>query len=183
MPTIHYNMSDATYDVHEDGRVLFDGATKEDAEGWAAAYVAKQGGQVSHGEPVTTPDHIDVPSVETDRLISAAKVEGTAVYGTDGGKLGTVKSVMISKTGGQVTYAVLSMGGILGLGESLHPLPWGALDYDTSLKGYKIAYDRDLLTKAPTLNAGEEPRLDDRAYEDELHSHYGATPYYTRDAV
>ncbi len=181
MPTVHQNTTNGTYEVHEEGKgVLFSGATQQDAEGWAREYAAREGGSVGHGEPVTTPAHIDVPHVETDRLISAGKVEGTSVYGTNGEKLGTVKDVMLSKVGGEVAYAVLSMGGFLGIGERYHPLPWSSLDYDTALGGYKIAYDRDLLSKAPTLSAGDEARLDDRAYEDEVHAHYTADPYYGR---
>ena len=176
--TVSRNTANNTYEVHEDGRVLFDGATEEDAQAWAREYTSRSGGSVSRGEDVHRSDVDDVPMVETNDLISASKVEGTTVYGTNGDKLGTVKSVMIRKVEGKVAYAVLSMGGFLGLGERYHPLPWTALDYDTSLKGYKVAYDKDLLTKAPTLGRGEEKKLDDRAYEDELHTYYKADPYY-----
>jgi hypothetical protein len=38
---------------------------------------------------------------------------------------------MIEKTGGKVSYAVLSLGGFLGMGNDYHPLPWHSLKYDT----------------------------------------------------
>ncbi len=34
---------------------------------------------------------------------------------------------MIDKYSGQVAYAVMSFGGVLGIGERFHPLPWKAL--------------------------------------------------------
>jgi PRC-barrel domain len=40
---------------------------------------------------------------------------------------------MIDKPTGKVAYAVLSFGGIFGMGKDRHALPWRVLNYDTSL--------------------------------------------------
>ena len=77
----------------------------------------------------------DVPRDETHRLISAEKVQGTPVYNAQGEKLGTIEDVMIDKITGKVAYAILSMGGFLGIGERHHPLPWNVLTYDEELGG------------------------------------------------
>lgn len=45
---------------------------------------------------------------ETSSLIGSDKVEGTAVYGTDAQKIGSIERVMIDKVSGKVAYAVLS---------------------------------------------------------------------------
>ena len=76
-----------------------------------------------------------IESSETGTLIGSDKVEGTAVYGADSQKIGTIERVMIDKISGRVSYAVLSFGGFLGIGDSYHPLPWESLDYDTSMGG------------------------------------------------
>jgi hypothetical protein len=47
---------------------------------------------------------------ETGTLIGSDKVEGTAVYGADRQKIGSIERVMIDKTSGRVSYAVLSFG-------------------------------------------------------------------------
>jgi len=44
--------------------------------------------------------------------------------------------VMIDKLSGKVSYAVLSFGGFLGIGDDHYPLPWQSLKYDTNLGGY-----------------------------------------------
>jgi hypothetical protein len=54
---------------------------------------------------------------ETASLIGSDKVEGTAVYGPDNQKIGSVQRVMIDKISGKVAYAVMSFGGFLGMGE------------------------------------------------------------------
>jgi hypothetical protein len=51
---------------------------------------------------------------ETVSLIGSDKVEGTAVYGADERKIGSVQRIMIDKISGKVAYAVVSFGGFLG---------------------------------------------------------------------
>ena len=45
---------------------------------------------------------------ETISLIGSDKVEGTAVYGSDEKRIGSIDRVMIDKKSGKVAYAVLS---------------------------------------------------------------------------
>lgn len=58
---------------------------------------------------------------ETASLIGSDKVEGTAVYGANDERIGSVQRVMIDKRSGHVAYAVVSFGGFLGLGEDYYP--------------------------------------------------------------
>ncbi len=86
---------------------------------------------------------------ETGTLIGSDKVEGTSVYGMDRNKIGSIERVMIDKKSGRVSYAVLSFGGFLGLGNEHCPLPWQSLKYDTSLGGYVTGITADQLRGAP----------------------------------
>jgi hypothetical protein len=94
---------------------------------------------------------------ETTDLIASNKVEGTAVYNRQGEKLGEVYNFMVGKRSGEVAYAILSFGGFLGIGQKYHPLPWNALTYDTSKKGYVVDADKERLMRAPNYAAGEDP--------------------------
>ena len=58
---------------------------------------------------------------ETVSLIGSDKVEGTAVYGANDKRIGSVQRVMIDKISGRVSYAVLGFGGFLGLGNDHYP--------------------------------------------------------------
>ena len=53
---------------------------------------------------------------ETASLIGSDKVDGTAVYGSDQKRIGSIQRVMIDKISGKVAYAVMSFGGFLGIG-------------------------------------------------------------------
>ena len=97
---------------------------------------------------------------ETVRLISSSKVEGTPVVGRDGEKLGTIQSFMVDKYTGRVAYAVMAFGGTLGAGQSLFPLPWSVLDYDTDKDGYALDLTKEQLVNAPKFEANSEPEFD-----------------------
>ena len=86
---------------------------------------------------------------ETTSLIGSDKVDGTAVYGSDQQKIGSIERVMIDKISGKVAYAVLSFGGFLGMGEDYYPVPWPTLKYDTNLGGYLVNLTKDQLANAP----------------------------------
>ena len=112
---------------------------------------------------------------ETRRLIASSKVEGTPVFNRAGEPLGTVYNFMVDKISGQVAYVVMSFGGFLGIGESYHPLPWRALNYDTGLGGYVVDIDKDRLADAPRYGADEDPFRDDE-YGARVDAYYRITP-------
>ncbi|MFC4257065.1 PRC-barrel domain containing protein [Altererythrobacter xixiisoli] len=109
---------------------------------------------------------------ETHNLISSDRVEGTPVYATDGERIGSINHLMIGKRSGRVEYAVMSFGGFLGIGESYHPLPWDALDYDTERGGYVVHIDKEKLRDAPAYASQERP-LYDAAYGQNVFGYYG----------
>lgn len=93
---------------------------------------------------------------ETVSLIGSDKVEGTAVYGADDQKIGIVQRVMIDKISGKVSYAVVSFGGFLGIGEDYYPMPWETLKYDTNIGGYRAAVTEFSLRGAPKFDRNND---------------------------
>jgi hypothetical protein len=120
----------------------------------------------------SSPTSDDVPTDETSRLIASNKVEGTSVYNLQGEHLGEVYNFMVDKYSGKVAYAVMSFGGFLGIGESYHPLPWEALNYDSSMGGFVVDVDRSDLEGAPRYGRDEDPWASDRDYGRTVHSYY-----------
>jgi hypothetical protein len=86
---------------------------------------------------------------ETVSLIGSDKVQGTAVYGADGENIGSIERVMIEKINGKVSYAVLSFGGFLGIGDDYYPLPWPSLKYNVDLGGYQTLIPIEKIKGAP----------------------------------
>ena len=115
---------------------------------------------------------------ETVSLIGSDKVEGTAVYGADDRKIGSVQRVMIDKISGKVAYAVVSFGGFLGMGEDYYPLPWASLIYDTRLEGYRVAVTENQLKGAPKFNRNTDWDWSDRSRDRAVYDYY-QTPIWS----
>lgn len=64
------------------------------------------------------------------KSVLATHVVGKRVLGHDHETLGRIVEIVIDKESGQVSYAVLSSGGFLGMGEEYHALPWAMLQYN-----------------------------------------------------
>jgi hypothetical protein len=92
---------------------------------------------------------------ETHSLIGSDEVEGTAVYRSNGDKVGNIARVMIGKQSGKVGYAIMSFGGFMGIGEDYYPLPWSLLTYNPRLEGYEINISEEQLRGAPKYGTRE----------------------------
>lgn len=118
---------------------------------------------------------------ETERtsdLIASDRVEGTAVFGRDGDKIGTVKQLLIEKRGGQVTDVIVSVGSFLGMGGELHSLPWSKFTYDTDLGGYKLDVTEEQLGEAPTFDEDNRERPHDRDYQVTVYEYWQVPTYW-----
>jgi hypothetical protein len=115
---------------------------------------------------------------ETVSLIGSDKVEGTAVYGADDQKIGSVQRIMIDKISGKVAYAVVSFGGFLGMGEDYYPMPWPNMKYDTNLGGYRTAITESQLKGAPKFNRNTDWDRSNRARDQEVYDYYRTPMWY-----
>ena len=111
---------------------------------------------------------------ETVSLIGSDKIEGTAVYGTNEKKIGSVQRLMIDKMSGKVSYAVVSFGGFLGMGEDYYPMPWNSLKYDTNLGGYRTAVTEASLKGAPHFSPTSDWEWADASKNE------GVSEYYSK---
>jgi hypothetical protein len=115
---------------------------------------------------------------ETVSLIGSDKVEGTAVYGGDDGKIGNIQRVMLDKISGKVAYAVVSFGGFLGIGEDYYPLPWTNLTYDQRLGGYRVALTEDQLKGAPKYSRSTNWDWTSRENDRHVYDYYHTPLWY-----
>ncbi|MET0282629.1 MAG: PRC-barrel domain-containing protein [Steroidobacteraceae bacterium] len=111
------------------------------------------------------------------KAILATRVTGTAVRDTSGNHLGEVKDVVLDKSSNNIMFAVVSFGGVLGIGEKFHALPWGELNYDPAQKAYVIARSKEWLKDAPADSLHELTADDGLAYRERVYDYY-ETPRY-----
>ncbi len=115
---------------------------------------------------------------DTVDVLSAGTVKGDTVKNPEGEDLGNLEEIMLDVEEGRVAYAVLSFGGILGLGDKLFAIPWGALKVDTEREIFVLDVDKEKLKKAPGFDKDEWPEKPNRKWMTEVYQYYGHQPYW-----
>lgn len=110
-------------------------------------------------------------------LMGADTLIGDDVYNQKEENLGDIKEIMLDMRSGKVAYAVLSLGGFLGMGEKLFAVPWNALKLDTANHRFVLNVDKETLETAPGFDKDVWPDMADPMWEKEVHSFYGTEAY------
>ncbi|MEO7774751.1 MAG: PRC-barrel domain-containing protein [Steroidobacteraceae bacterium] len=110
--------------------------------------------------------------------IRANKVIGTTVKDTAGKKIGEVEDIVLDKQSNNIMFAVVGFGGLLGIAEKYHPLPWNALNYDEKEGSYVVNYTKEQLAAAPADSLEELTKGDGHAYRDRTFDYYKAPRYW-----
>src|SRR5476649_3011857 len=88
------------------------------------------------------------PSGHTSAIL-ASRVKGTNVYNSASEKIGHVEDVVLDKQTNRIMFAALGFGGVLGMGEKFHPVPWSMLTFSKDKGGYVVPIAKDAMEKAP----------------------------------
>ena len=113
------------------------------------------------------------------RTLGATTLIHDKVVNLSGQYVGRIEELMIDVTTGRVAYAVLSHGGVLGIGSKLFALPWSALTVDESKKRFVVNVTREALDRMPGFDKEHWPDLNDLEYATGVYRQWGATPYWT----
>jgi hypothetical protein len=107
---------------------------------------------------------------------------GTKVKDAQGKGIGKIEDLMVDENG-RVRYAVLSFGGLLGIGEKHFALPWNAMMFERDRDGHVDAVvldvTRDRLEKAPSFARDGWPDAGDRTWRDDVTRYWNDTAVTT----
>ena len=106
-------------------------------------------------------------------LMGASTLMGNDVYNASDEDLGDIKEFMIDMNTGRIAYAVLSFGGMLGMGDKLFAVPWAALSLDTANKRFTLGATKGSLHDAPGFDKDHWPSMADPAWVSGVHKFYG----------
>ncbi|MDX5985769.1 PRC-barrel domain-containing protein [Sphingomonas echinoides] len=106
----------------------------------------------------------------TQLLLQSNKTDTMQVRSRDGDKIGSVYAMMVNKRTGHTLYAVLTIGGFLGMGRAYYPLPFSLLQFDPVNDTYIVTIDRRVLEGGPSWAAN--PPEFDQAYADRVSKYY-----------
>ena len=116
-------------------------------------------------------------------LMGAGTLTGNDVVNKAGDDLGDIKEFMLDMRNGRVSYAVLSFGGFLGMGDRLFAVPWDALVLDTVNKRFTLDVNKERLETAPGFDKDNWPNMADQTWAAGVHAYYGTKPYQDSTAL
>jgi sporulation protein YlmC with PRC-barrel domain len=96
------------------------------------------------------------------KVNKASGIMGMEVRNKDNEKLGEIKDLALDLNSGKVSYAVLAVGGFLGLGEKLLAIPTSAFEAAPDYSYLILDADKAKIQGAPGFAATNWPRLDDQ---------------------
>lgn len=88
----------------------------------------------------------------------SSQITGMAVSNPQGEKMGKIDDLLIDHSGA-VKYAILSHGGVLGIGNKLIAIPWRALKLDKEKRVLVVNVDKAGLEKAPSFDPADWPKV------------------------
>ncbi|MBI2236783.1 MAG: PRC-barrel domain-containing protein [Magnetospirillum sp.] len=101
----------------------------------------------------------DTPTKDLS-MVSEKEVKGSAIRNAAGEKIGTVDHVVVDQSTGRVKYAVIGVGGFLGMGQKDVAVPWDRIQASDQAQTYVLNVDKDTLRNAPTVDPKNLQALD-----------------------
>jgi len=105
-------------------------------------------------------------------VVKSAEVIGVSVENPEGDSLGKIEELVIDKIEGKIRYAVLSFGGILGLGEKLFAIPWNVLHYNNERDCFIISVPYEKLKNAKGFDIDKWPNMADESWNTDIFKYY-----------
>ncbi len=115
------------------------------------------------------------------RFMGATWPLGVDVYTPKGEILGAIKEIMLDMEHASVAYAVLASGGVLGIGEKLHAVPWRALTLklETLDRRFILDIEKERLESSPGFDKDNWPDMIDESWISQTNTYYGTQHYGT----
>lgn len=95
------------------------------------------------------------------QVIAADSLESGSVENAQGEKLGKIEHIMLDLERGRIVYAVMSFGGMFGIGRKLFAIPWEALTLDAKRKRFLLDFRREEFESAPGFDEDRWPLVGD----------------------
>ncbi len=113
----------------------------------------------------TAPSGMSVAATKDwEKQHRASKIIGTDVYDMQGKEIGEVKDIVIDPKSGNINYAVVSFGGVMGVGGKYFAVPWKSIQATEDAKNYALNVDRDALKAAPGFDKEHWPDMADQSW-------------------
>ena len=111
--------------------------------------------------------------MEHEAFLPTTTIKGSKVINVSEEHLGMLEEVMIDPEEGKIAYAVLQVGGFLGIGNKLFTIPWVALE--SNGWDYILSIDKSVLERAEGFDKEEWSLTRDELAK--VYTYCGIQPY------
>jgi hypothetical protein len=108
------------------------------------------------------------PAPHSQFLYRTTTIVGADVRDAKDRKIGDVKDLILGSTRGDIAYAVVAFGGVMGVGTKYHAIPWKALQPGDDGTYYILHADRETISQAPGFERGKWPDLTERSWSEDV---------------
>jgi len=112
------------------------------------------------------------------RLARATTLLGLNVRSPEREELGKVEDLVIDLREGYIAYVILGRGGLLGVGKTLHAVPWTAMRIEPIERVAVLYIEKEKLDNAPPFEEGASQETASRKWLAGIYAYYGARPYW-----
>jgi sporulation protein YlmC with PRC-barrel domain len=105
-------------------------------------------------------------------MVKATEIIDINIVNPKGEELGEVKDLVFSKDG-QISYLIVSRGGVFGMGEDLVPIPWSAAHANFRDDKLVVNIDKERLDQAPRFKSDDWDEFYSNRHQDEVRGYYG----------
>ncbi len=111
-------------------------------------------------------------------LVGTTTLRGNSVYDVAGRFLGEIEELVLDVHSGRVAYALIVVGGFLGMGRKLYAIPWSTVSVDGVYQRCVINVALERLIDAPSPDGDLLPRMADPGWATEVHAYFSCKPYW-----
>jgi sporulation protein YlmC with PRC-barrel domain len=102
----------------------------------------------------------------------ASNVIGMNIKNPQGDTLGEIKDLVLDFDTGQIAYVAVSSGGVAGVGDTLHAVPWKALSLNDKMDAFVLNVDKGAWKNAPGIDQNDWPEVADTEFRQQLNTYY-----------
>jgi sporulation protein YlmC with PRC-barrel domain len=89
-----------------------------------------------------------------------------------GESLGKIEDIVVDADTGNIQYAVLSLGGMVGMADKLYAIPWPLLQISSARDYFGLNVDREVLERAPGFERSHWPDFRDSMWRQSIYNYY-----------
>jgi sporulation protein YlmC with PRC-barrel domain len=109
-------------------------------------------------------------------LLGTTSFYGDSAYDRSGKFVGELEELVLDLGSGRVAFAVLAIGGFLGMRRKMVAVPWSMVTIDQIHQRCVINIDLSRLMDAPSLDEDPWPHMADGRWAAKVHDYFGCKP-------